>query len=127
MQYSIPYQETQFFSKLILDYLNHDKKLKEFVNYFPALKNFSKQIIEKNNHQIDRGLLVKALKDQNSIISLSESVQKNIDLLDFDNTFTVTTGHQICIFTGPLYFIYKIISTLNLCDQLAKKYPSNNF
>ena len=90
MQYSISYQETRFFSKLILDYLNHDKKLKEFVNYFPALKNFSKQIIEKNNQQIDRGLLLKVLKDQNSIISLSESVRKNIDLLDFDNTVVYT-------------------------------------
>ncbi len=29
--------------------------------------------------------------------------------------------------TGPLYFIYKIISTLNLCKQLKQKYPKADF
>ena len=36
----------------------------------------------------------------------------NIDLLISENTFTITTGHQLCLMTGPLYFIYKIISSL---------------
>ena len=31
------------------------------------------------------------------------------------------------LFTGPLYFLYKIISTINLCKELQKKYPENNF
>ena len=29
--------------------------------------------------------------------------------------------------TGPLYFIYKIISTINLCKQLKEKHPELNF
>ncbi len=31
------------------------------------------------------------------------------------------------LFTGPLYFLYKIISTINLCKELKQKYPDNNF
>jgi bacillithiol biosynthesis cysteine-adding enzyme BshC len=67
------------------------------------------------------------LKIQNNSLPLSKSSKENIDLLKLDNTFSVTTGHQLCMFTGPLYFIYKIISTINLCEQLTAKYPSNNF
>ena len=51
----------------------------------------------------------------------------NIDLLISENTFTITTGHQLCLMTGPLYFIYKIVSTINLCIKLKEKYPKFNF
>ncbi|GIS08121.1 MAG: hypothetical protein CM15mP112_02330 [Flavobacteriales bacterium] len=44
-----------------------------------------------------------------------------------NNTYTVTTGHQLCLFTGPLFFIYKIFSTINLVEKLTEKYPNNNF
>ena len=121
------YEKTESFSRLILDYLNEDDKIKPFVNHFPNLKNFQKQIIEKSHSVIDRKILVKALESQNSSISLSKESKKNIDLLALDITFSVTTGHQLCLFTGPLYFIYKIVSTIKLVEQLSLTYPKNNF
>ena len=127
MNHKIPYKDSQHFSKLILDYLNKDEKVKPFVNHFPTLENFEKQIVEKQTHQIDRSALVKVLKEQNQPFNLSKSSKGNIDLLKLDTTFSVTTGHQLCLFTGPLYFIYKIISTINLCEHLTAKYPSNKF
>ncbi|TDA74551.1 bacillithiol biosynthesis BshC, partial [Halomonas marinisediminis] len=57
----------------------------------------------------------------------SELTQKNIQLLKEENTFTVTTGHQLNLFTGPLYFLYKIVSTINLCEQLKTEFPKQNF
>jgi bacillithiol biosynthesis cysteine-adding enzyme BshC len=39
----------------------------------------------------------------------------------------VTTGHQLNIFTGPLYFIYKIVTVINACIELKKAYPEYNF
>ncbi len=127
MSYKIPYQKINNFSKLALDYLNHDEKLTPFINHFPEIENFAKQILEKKDHVVDRNLLVDVLKRQNSSLSLSKKTKDNIDLLALDNSFTVVTGHQLCLFTGPLYFIYKIISTIKLCEQLAKKYSANNF
>ena len=53
--------------------------------------------------------------------------QQNIELLEKENTFTITTGHQLNLFTGPLYFLYKIISAINLAKELKAKYPKYNF
>lgn len=123
----ISYQETNKFSKLTLDYLSEDKKLKPFINHFPKLENFEKQITEKQNHPVNREVLAEVLTQQNSNLLLSDKSQNNIESLLNNNTFTVTTGHQLCLFTGPLYFICKIISTINLAEQLQKKYPKHNF
>jgi len=123
----ISYQETNKFSDLVLDYLKKDEKLKPFVNHFPTLDDFEKQITEKKTHSIDRVVLVDVLNKQNASLSLSEKSKLNIESLKENSTFTITTGHQICLFTGPLYFIYKIISTINLAEQLQAKYPNNNF
>src|SRR5690606_31373268 len=37
------------------------------------------------------------------------------------------TGHQLNIFTGPLYFIYKIVTAINLAKELKTAYPDNDF
>ena len=125
--FKVPYSSTNQFSKLVIDYLNEDGQLKPFISHFPSLENFEKQIAEKQNHKINRKVLVEVLKKQNSYLSLSEQSKNNIEKLLSKNTFSMTTGHQLCLFTGPLYFIYKIISTINLSQQLKEKYPKNNF
>ncbi|MDA0682695.1 MAG: bacillithiol biosynthesis BshC, partial [Bacteroidetes bacterium] len=79
MNHSIPYQDTQYFSKLILDYLNKNEKVKPFINHFPTLENFDKQITEKKTHQINRSVLVEVLKKQNKNFSLSKDSKENID------------------------------------------------
>ena len=127
MNTKISYNEVGSFSKLALDYINHNDNLSSFVNYFPKIENFGKQIIERKNYDIDRQLLYNVLKKQYVNLLVSEKTNKNIELLKLENTFTITTGHQLCLFAGPLYFFYKIVSTLNLCDQLTQKYSKNNF
>ena len=123
----VPYNQINKFSKLVIDYVNEDKNIKPFINHFPTLENFEKQIIEKQNHPINRVLLREVLKEQNANFTLSKKTKNNIDTILNKNTFTITTGHQLCLFTGPLYFIYKIITAINLSQQLEEKYPKNNF
>jgi len=124
-KHKISYKDTELFSKLIIDYLSETEKLSSFINHFPSLKDFGKQIEEQKKSKTNRTLLVDVLKKKKS--SISDKSKNNIDLLISENTFTITTGHQLCLFTGPLYFIYKIISTINLSEQLKKEYPENNF
>ena len=54
-------------------------------------------------------------------------LKSNIKLLADNKTFTITTGHQLNIFTGPLYFIYKIVTAINLGKELKQAFPDYNF
>lgn len=125
----IPFKETGYFSKLICDYLDQKKELDPFYNRFPTPENFQAQIEEKakNFPQSHRKILVESIQAQYKGIEISEATQSNIAALGMDNTFTVVTGHQLNLFTGPLYFLYKIVSTLNLAKKLKENHPANNF
>ena len=125
----ITYQNSGYFSKLIVDYLDQKSELKSLYNRFPTLENFRLQIEEKSkNFPIEnREILAKALLNQNQKFEISEATSTNIELLKKSNTYTITTGHQLNLFTGPLYFLYKIISVINLTKELKTAYPENNF
>lgn len=125
----VSYQKSGYFSKLIVDYLDQKPEIQSLYHRFPTLDNFALQIEEKTiNYSLENRLvLVEALQNQNTNFQISEETQSNIELLKSEKTFTITTGHQLNLFTGPIYFIYKIASTINLCKQLSEKYPDFNF
>lgn len=125
----ISFKNTGYFSSLICDYLDENPKLKPFYNRFPSLENFKAQIEEKaESFSLEsRSVLVKALKEQYKTVETSELTLSHIDALQARNTFTVTTGHQLNLFTGPLYFLYKIVSAINLSRELKEAYPDCNF
>lgn len=127
---NIPYKNTGFFSKTMEDYLKADENIQPFYNRYPSLRNFEKQLEEKKANPISstqRKRLVEVLRKQYKDIDLSFDTQKNIESLLEENTFTITTGHQLNLFTGPLYFLYKIISTINMCEHLSMQFPNENF
>ncbi|WP_456439899.1 bacillithiol biosynthesis cysteine-adding enzyme BshC [Psychroserpens sp.] len=125
----ISFRDTSYFSSLVCDYLDEKEPLKPFYNRFPKLENFKTQIEEKQSSFSDesREVLVKALNKQYKNAEVSDLTQTNVNLLKNSSTFTIVTGHQLNLFTGPLYFFYKIISTINLCKELKAKYPEFDF
>ena len=123
----IPYRKINFLSPLAQDYLSESAELSSFYGLHYNSDNFHEQMEEKSQFPIDRKILVDVLKKQNQAIDLSDLSRANINSLESTNTFTVTTGHQLCVFTGPLYFLYKIVSAINLSLALKKKYPSKHF
>lgn len=126
---TITFQNSGYFSKLMVDYLNQAEKLKPLYQHFPTLANFKLQIDAKKQHfsTEKRRVLHDALVEQYKGIDLSAATKQNIALLQEENTFTITTGHQLNLFTGPLYFLYKIVSTINLTVELKQQYPAYNF
>jgi len=125
----ITYQNSGYFSTLIVDYLDKKQDLNPLYHRFPNLENFKEQIEEKaitfSNEA--RSVLVAELEKQYQDFVVSEATLNNVKLLNYSNTFTITTGHQLNLFTGPLYFLYKIVSTINLCKQLKNAYPASDF
>ncbi|MBO0331741.1 bacillithiol biosynthesis cysteine-adding enzyme BshC [[Muricauda] lutisoli] len=124
----IPFKETGYFSQLICDYLDQKKGLSPFFNRYPLPENFGDQIKEKtaNYPKEHRAVLVNSLRNQYKGIQVSKATQKNIDSLEKETSFTVVTGHQLNLFTGPLYFLYKIVSTMNLAKKLNKEHPNHH-
>ena len=125
----IPFKKTGFFSSTMLDYLEKKESIQPFYNNFPDISGFHNQIEEKQKsfRLQSRLVLVDALKNQYKEFNVSTKTEENIESLKLQNTFTVTTGHQLNLFTGPLYFLYKILSTINLCEELSDKFPEQNF
>ena len=125
----IPFKKTGYFSSLITDYIGEDLKTTPFYNRYPRLESFKNQMVEKQSSfpQERREVLVEVLKSQYADFHTSEKTRKNIAALHHDNTFTVTTGHQLNLFTGPLYFLHKIISAIKLAETLQKTYSNYQF
>ncbi len=128
----LSYADTGAFSGLVLDYIQQAPALAEFYGRAPLLASFKEQISEKqaSYDTASRQRLVTALRAQYAALppeQVPAAVQANLDLLERDTTFTVTTGHQLALFTGPLYFVYKIISAIRLCRDLKAAYPKNDF
>ncbi|MBX9853321.1 MAG: bacillithiol biosynthesis cysteine-adding enzyme BshC [Cytophagaceae bacterium] len=125
--HKIEYKNTNSFPSLLLDYLSQKSDLKEFYDLFPQIENFPKKIAALNFDNAKRNVLHTTLNQQYSGFDLKVKVKENISLVTQPHTFTITTGHQLNLFTGPLYFIYKIITVINACKVLKEKYPRYNF
>lgn len=123
----ISYESAGMLAQITRDYLNGNEKLKDLYQYEPKIESFEKIIADKSKESINREVLHKALLEQYVDLKISKEVRANLSLLKEGNTFTIVTGHQLCLFTGPLYFIYKILSVVNLVEQLSEKHPDYNF
>lgn len=104
--------------------------LQAFIQRPFSISNFEVQIAEKTAAYTaeNRSILANAFSDlyaRNSC--LDEKKSALIQQLKETNTFTLTTGHQLSLYTGPLFFIYKIFHVIKLAEQLAEKYPDHNF
>ena len=124
---SLPYNEVPQFSTRDKAYVLSDPRLKPFYKYEMKLESFAEAIEDKKKDNTNRKLLVDVLQKQYQQLEGSAKTLENIQALAQLNTFTVTTAHQPSLFTGPLYYIYKIFSAINLAEQLAISYPEYRF
>ena len=121
----VDFSISQSIPGLVSDYLGKKDSLKSFYNGFPEANGFRTAIENRKLSKADRQELVEVLAGQNPMAG--PLVTSNIESLLHQNTFTITTGHQLNLFTGPLYFIYKILSAIKLAQSLNKEYPQNHF
>ncbi len=123
----ISYHQTNSFSKIVTDYLSQNNSLQNFYQHPLNLQGIQDAILARKVFNTNRDLLVDQLEQQYLSVDVSDKVKHNIDALKSENTFTICTAHQPNIFTGHLYFIYKIIHTIKLADTLNRELPGNKF
>ena len=123
----LPYRQTNQFSKIVLDYVDQLPALKPFFEHQVSVSGIRNAIEERKQFKTNRALLVAELEKQYAGIEKSEKTLNNIHALMSEDTFTITTAHQNNIFTGPLYFIYKILHAIKLADHLNTIIPEHKF
>lgn len=122
----IDYEETRSFSSAVIRYINGDASLEQFYNHPPTLEGF-KNLLNSKKNSVNRAVLHDVLREQYHLAQPTTVVNANLELLRNENTYTITTGHQLNLFTGPLYFIYKIVTSIKLCQDLKQQFPDKNF
>lgn len=125
---SISFNQTNYFSSLILDFVDGNAKAKTFYKFNQLNFDIEETTQQKNKEPIDRKILVGTIKKQYAHIDNMPSVLvDNINGLNKPNSFCVVTAHQLNIFAGPLYCIYKIAQTISTCNSLQHQYANYNF
>lgn len=123
----IEYNKVPAISFKDLSYIELAPYLKKFYSYTPEIESFSKAIEDRKMKPVNRKLLVEVLTDQYSKINPSSKQNNNIEALRSEDAFTVITAHQPSLLGGPLYYILKVCSVINLCNQLKEKFPAQEF
>ncbi|THU38438.1 bacillithiol biosynthesis cysteine-adding enzyme BshC [Niastella caeni] len=124
---NLSFEQTGYFSKIIVDYLNQSPFLQPFYKHPVSLQGIAAAIQARQLAQPNRNLLVEELQKQYAAIDTTAAVKQNIQQLLQPNTFTVTTAHQPAIFTGNLYFIYKIVHVIKLAERFKQEFPGSHF
>lgn len=123
----IGFRQSNSFSKLFLDYIEENPTLQSFYKYSPQLSSLHEVIKNRENKDVNRAVLVEQLLQQYEGISQAEKIKQNILSLKEKNTFTITTGHQLSLFTGEWYFIFKIMTAIKMAKEAKALYPTYQF
>ncbi len=84
---------------------------------FHSVSDLKQQAQLKGNsyNAASRERLLKTLRGQLGN-QLSEAQRANLDLLEKETTFTITTGHQLTLFGGPMFLLYKVLHVVRLAE-----------
>ena len=123
----IPYHALSLFPSLVMDYLDEKEDLLDYVSGFDRDEHLLKVVRRKAENYTHRDALGKVMEQQYADMEKSDAVRRNLDRLKQENCFTVTTGHQICFLTGPLFFPIKIVQAINETERLNREFPDHHF
>lgn len=120
---TIPFVDIESIPALIKDFLQ--QKIHGFEEDIITFQNMEQRISQKEKSFFSerREILFNAVKKQHANSQLSEKQEQNMFALKDEGSYTVTTGHQLNLFSGPVFFIYKILQTIKLAEVLNEKFP----
>lgn len=114
----ISFADTGRFSKLAVDHAVGDGFLDGFRQFPPTLAGLHDAAAQRGFSQEHRAVLARVLRRQYEGLDALEAVSRNIDRLA-DDGLAVTTGHQLCLFMGPMYVPFKLLNAIRLAEQLS--------
>lgn len=119
-------RKTTFFSPLSNQITDNQEDLLAYIQEPIRLEAFKDQIERKKKSYSaeQRNLIHKICTEQLQPFFHFGKVKSNVAALKEENTFTVTAGHQLNLYGGPLYSIYKIMDAVKMAEKVNAHYPS---
>lgn len=123
----VDFNSARIFPRIINDYVSGADSLTKFYRFPHHIDSFKEAIETKIFDAAKRELLsetiFKQYKEAGIDLDIKSLVYKNIYSLKELHSYTITTGHQLCLLTGPLYFLEKIIHAIKLAQTISEQYP----
>lgn len=122
----LPLEQTRRFSPLVLDYLKQKEFISSFFSHSPKLDSIGEALRQRKDFPTsNRAVLCEVLKDQYAELAAEHSVFESIEQLRDPKTFTVTTGQQLVLGSGPLLVIYKAVQAVRLAADIQAQFPGH--
>jgi bacillithiol biosynthesis cysteine-adding enzyme BshC len=113
-----PIGATKRFPPLVVDYLADAEGTRDLHAGRADREGISTAARTRSFAEAHRAVLVKALRRQYAGLELGAAVAANLERLAQPDALTVTTGHQLVLFGGPLYVPFKLLNTIRLAREL---------
>lgn len=121
------FEDLKFSSQLVRDLIAEKDTVEPIISEFFDLDKIESIIKEKEYAEEIRQDLVKAIRQQYGNLQMSHESKKNLEDLGDLKTYTVTTGHQLNLISGPLFSIYKILEVISICQELNDRFTEYQF
>lgn len=120
---------SKLFSEFQLKFTDTQNELLPLIETPFSFSAFEGQMQKKSNEYTSdkRKILSTYFQQQYTNQSVSEKTKEYLELISQSNTFTVSTGHQLSLFGGPAFFVYKIMHVIRLAEELKNAFPDQNF
>lgn len=119
----LPFSQVPQLSKSDTAYATGDPRLTPFWEAFPSAEAFTRSLEIKKQSHFPRKDLVETLRRQYRPLTVKERTEANIEALSEENTFTIVTAHQPSLLLGPMYFVYKALTTIQLAQTVQAENP----
>ncbi|NNC83171.1 MAG: bacillithiol biosynthesis cysteine-adding enzyme BshC [Flavobacteriales bacterium] len=116
----IPLENTGQYPRLVIDYLKDAGDMSDFTHYRPDRQGLRDAAESRSFDSSQRELLLEVLKEQHGE-HCTDQQQTMLDMLSDPGSRTISTGHQLCLFGGPVYMLYKVASVIRLAETMREE------
>lgn len=108
-------------SKLFSDYIENFERIEQFYRVpYDDEKAILSHIDEIARREYPFEVLAKILTRQNNRFGAGPKTHENIARLKAGKAYVVITGQQVGLFGGPMYVLYKALTTIKLADRWSR-------
>ncbi len=116
---SVPYEKLPY-SKLLIDYVRQEKNLSPFYSGHSFSEDSVRQKAADFRFTGDRNRSYEALEQFNIKLDAPAETRRRLKQLKDPNSLALVTGQQVTLYGGPLYTVYKTVTTLNYASRWEK-------